>query len=79
MCLLLPLQLSVIGLSRNRLVGTLPEIWSSLTNVSHCHTAHLLIDDVVRVHVLHGQLKRVRTCTLYPMTGMLSLPLIKRG
>lgn len=32
----LPLQLSGLDLGGNLLVGTLPESWSHLTNVSHC-------------------------------------------
>ena len=33
---LLPMQLFYMGLTQNMLVGTLPESWSKLTNVSHC-------------------------------------------
>ena len=46
------LQLSVLDLRENLLVGTLPESWSHLTSVSHCcysvhlchYSVHLQID-----------------------------------
>lgn len=31
------MQLSVLNLQGNSLVGTLPQSWSNLTNVGHCH------------------------------------------
>ena len=35
------MQLEVLGLTRNQLVGSLPETWSNLTNVGPYHSIDL--------------------------------------